>query len=278
MSGALDGADTEDRRLYGEEERAHDPERCHEDREGAWGEVRRLQVHGLSRDVATLHGALSPASRRVPSRTGIQSRFRRQLHSWLAGHPRQRHVDHSGRRHHRDGPLHGRTVHQLHLQHRGSQRPRRSTAVPRNIAQKAEAYLKSTGIADTAFIGPEAEFFIFDDIRQRLHDRTPATTSSTRAEGQWNTGRVDNPNLGRQGSLQGRLLPGSPHGQHERHPFRDGPGHGAGWDRCGGATPRGGHRRRGGDRHEVQQPDQDRRQFDVVQVHHQERGAQMARP
>ena len=36
---------------------------------------------------------------------------------------------------------------------------------PRGIAEKAEAYLKSTGIADTAFFGPEAEFFIFDDVR-----------------------------------------------------------------------------------------------------------------
>ena len=39
------------------------------------------------------------------------------------------------------------------------------TRDPRGVAQKAEAYLQSTGIADTAFFGPEAEFFVFDDIR-----------------------------------------------------------------------------------------------------------------
>lgn len=66
---------------------------------------------------------------------------------------------------------------------------------PRNIAQKAEAYLKSTGIADTAFFGPEAEFFIFDDIR---YDSQPNCTYYyiDSVEGQWNTGRVEGPNLG----------------------------------------------------------------------------------
>ena len=36
---------------------------------------------------------------------------------------------------------------------------------PRGIAGKAEAYLKQTGVGDTAVFGPEAEFFVFDDVR-----------------------------------------------------------------------------------------------------------------
>jgi glutamine synthetase len=69
------------------------------------------------------------------------------------------------------------------------------TRDPRNIARKAEAYLKSSGIGDTAYFGPEAEFFIFDDIRFE--------SSSNRAfyeidsvEGIWNSGREECPNLG----------------------------------------------------------------------------------
>lgn len=66
---------------------------------------------------------------------------------------------------------------------------------PRYIAQKAEAYLKSTGIGDTAYFGPEAEFFIFDDIRfdQNSHSGYYFIDS---IEGIWNSGRDEKPNLG----------------------------------------------------------------------------------
>jgi glutamine synthetase len=66
---------------------------------------------------------------------------------------------------------------------------------PRNIAQKAEAYLKSTGIADTAYFGPEAEFFIFDDVRYDSRENCGYYYLDS-VEGQWNTGRAEGPNLG----------------------------------------------------------------------------------
>ena len=65
---------------------------------------------------------------------------------------------------------------------------------PRWISQKAEMYLQSTGLADTAFFGPEAEFFIFDNIHfdQNYHSGFYFIDSD---EGRWNTGRKEN-NLG----------------------------------------------------------------------------------
>ncbi len=70
------------------------------------------------------------------------------------------------------------------------------TRDPRFIARKAEAYLKQTGIADTAYFGPEAEFFVFDDVR---FDQTSnaAFYAVDSEEGVWNTGRSEGgPNLG----------------------------------------------------------------------------------
>ncbi len=66
---------------------------------------------------------------------------------------------------------------------------------PRNVARKAVNYLRSTGIADTAYFGPEAEFFIFDDIR---FESTPqaAFYFIDSIEGEWNRGKEEGPNLG----------------------------------------------------------------------------------
>lgn len=66
---------------------------------------------------------------------------------------------------------------------------------PRYVMQKAEAYLKSSGIADVSYWGPELEFYIFDDVR---YEQT-AYTGYYRIdsdEGIWNTGREESPNLG----------------------------------------------------------------------------------
>lgn len=66
---------------------------------------------------------------------------------------------------------------------------------PRHIAKKAITYLKSTGLADTAFFGPEAEFFIFDNV-QFGYTPNNGFFFFDSAEGAWNTGRSENPNLG----------------------------------------------------------------------------------
>jgi glutamine synthetase len=66
---------------------------------------------------------------------------------------------------------------------------------PRALAQRAEKYLLSTGLADTAFMGPEAEFFIFDNVQYdaRINGTFYSVDSE---EGIWNTGREEQPNLG----------------------------------------------------------------------------------
>ncbi len=80
---------------------------------------------------------------------------------------------------------------------------------PRNIARKAEKYLKSTGIADVCYFGPEAEFFVFDDIRydsQQNHSYFYVDSS----EGRWNSGREEFPNLGYKPNYKGGYFPVAP--------------------------------------------------------------------
>jgi glutamine synthetase len=66
---------------------------------------------------------------------------------------------------------------------------------PRGIAQKGEKYLQATGLADTAVFGPEAEFFIFDNVQfDAKSNGTFYTVDSEEAV--WNSGREEMPNLG----------------------------------------------------------------------------------
>ncbi len=65
----------------------------------------------------------------------------------------------------------------------------------RHIAQKAEAYLQSTGIADISYWGPEAEFYLLNDIRYGQNQNSGFYHVDS-VEGSWNSGREENPNLG----------------------------------------------------------------------------------
>jgi glutamine synthetase len=69
------------------------------------------------------------------------------------------------------------------------------TRDPRYIARKAEKHLKKSGIADTAYFGPEAEFFVFEDVKFRSsHNEQWAVVDSD--EGHWNSSRNGSANLG----------------------------------------------------------------------------------
>ena len=81
---------------------------------------------------------------------------------------------------------------------------------PRFIAQKAERYVRSTGIADTVFVGPEAEFFVFDEVRYDLKPHTSFFAIDSE-EGAWNKGRDERPNLGYKAGYKGGYFPVQPY-------------------------------------------------------------------
>jgi glutamine synthetase len=80
---------------------------------------------------------------------------------------------------------------------------------PRHVARKGTAFLKETGIADTCFIGPEPEFFIFDEVRYEQNQHTGMYRIDS-VEGAWNTARFEEPNLGYKPSFKGGYFPVSP--------------------------------------------------------------------
>ncbi|HEX2314935.1 MAG TPA: type I glutamate--ammonia ligase [Thermomonospora sp.] len=81
---------------------------------------------------------------------------------------------------------------------------------PRNVAKKAQDYLKSTGIADTVYFGPEAEFYIFDDVRFETKANAGYYHLDS-IEGAWNTGREEpGGNLGAKPPYKGGYFPVPP--------------------------------------------------------------------
>jgi glutamine synthetase len=81
---------------------------------------------------------------------------------------------------------------------------------PRSVAKRAEAYMKSTGIADTAFFGPEPEFFILDDVRWGA-DMSGAFYKVDSDEADWNSERVfEDGNMGHRPGVKGGYFPVPP--------------------------------------------------------------------
>ena len=80
---------------------------------------------------------------------------------------------------------------------------------PRHVARKAVEYLKKSRIADTCYIGPEPEFFIFDEVRYEQNQHTGFYRIDS-VEGAWNTARFEEPNLGYKPSYKGGYFPVSP--------------------------------------------------------------------
>ena len=80
---------------------------------------------------------------------------------------------------------------------------------PRGVARRAAAYVKSSGLADTAYFGPEAEFFVFDDVRfdQNAYSGFYFVDS---IEGRWNSGTDEGPNLGYKPDYKGGYFPVPP--------------------------------------------------------------------
>ncbi len=81
---------------------------------------------------------------------------------------------------------------------------------PRSIANRAEAYLKATGIADTAYFGPENEFFVFDDVKWTT-EMGHCSYQIDSEEADWNTGKsYEDGNIGHRPAVKGGYFPVPP--------------------------------------------------------------------
>ena len=81
---------------------------------------------------------------------------------------------------------------------------------PRSVARRAEEYLKSTGIADTAFFGPEPEFFVFDDVKWNI-DISGASYEVNSEEAAWSSNKqFESGNTGHRPKIKGGYFPVPP--------------------------------------------------------------------
>jgi len=81
---------------------------------------------------------------------------------------------------------------------------------PRSIAKKAEKYLESTGIGDTAYFGPEAEFFVFDDVRF-INSMNKTSVEIGSIEGPYSSDKIyENGNMGHRPGIKGGYFPVPP--------------------------------------------------------------------
>jgi len=83
------------------------------------------------------------------------------------------------------------------------------TRDPRHVARKAIQHMEESGVADECFVGPEPEFFIFDEVRYE-QNQYKGYYEIDSVEGAWNTARFEEPNLGYKPSYKGGYFPVSP--------------------------------------------------------------------
>ena len=153
------------------------------------------------------HDAADPGVRRVRVRRG--PRLRRLVDPRLAGHLGVGHAADAGcrRRAILDPFTEAPTLSLICEIADPITTSSRTRRIPRGVAKKAEDYLRSTGIADTAYMGPECEFFVFDEVSYELGpNRSHYAVDS--AEGHWNSGK---PGLGYTMREKEGYFPPAPH-------------------------------------------------------------------